>query len=306
MILITEFMGLEAVERMKKAATTVYAPDLVENQDAIGDHLDGVQALIVRNRTQVTAALLDSGPDLRVVGRLGVGLDNIDLEACAARNVEVIPALGANTLSVAEYVVTNALVLLRGAYLSRASMQAGEWPRQSLSGREVHSKIMGLLGYGAIAQETARLARGLGMEIIAFDPYLPDDNPAWQTTERMELPELLAKADVVSLHVPLIDSTRHMINKDTLRSMKPDAVLINAARGGVVDENALATALKNGTIAGAALDVFENEPLTAASAEIFAECENLILTPHIAGVTVESNLRVSTMIAEAVLERLET
>jgi len=304
MILITEFMDQSEADRMAAAHETHYDPNLADRQADIPAMMPGVQALVVRNRTQVTQALLDASPDLKVVGRLGVGLDNIDLEACKARGIEVIPAIGANTLSVAEYVVTNAANLLRNAYQANAAMMAGDWPRATCSGREVAGRQLGLIGYGGIARETARLARGMGMGIAAYDPHLPPDSPHWQGAAQMGLNEVLATSDVISLHVPLTDATRHMINAEQLALMRPGSVLVNAARGGVVDEAALAQAMQSGHIAGAALDVFETEPLSAEAAQIFAGLSNLILTPHIAGVTQESNTRVSTMIADLVLDRL--
>lgn len=304
MILITEFMDDTAVGRLKAAHATTYAPELADAQGDIPAQMAGVQALIVRNRTQVTEALLEASPDLKCVGRLGVGLDNIDVDACKARGVAVMPALGANTLSVAEYVVTNASILLRDAYNAKHAMLAGEWPRAQCSGREVGGRVLGLLGFGANAQETGRLARAMGMTLIAYDPFLPADHPAWQHAERGEIADVLAKADVVSLHVPLTDQTRHIMNGDAFAQMKPGAVVINAARGGVLDEAALVAAMQSGHIAGAALDVFETEPLTKDAAEIFKGVSNLILTPHIAGVTQDSNVRVSAMIADLVLDQL--
>ncbi len=304
MILITEFMDEAQVARLAGEHPTRYAPDLADRQEDIPALMSGIRALIVRNRTQVTEALLDSAPDLKIVGRLGVGLDNIDLSACADRGIEVIPATGANTLSVAEYVVTNALVLLRGAYLSQDRMLAGEWPRSDLSGREAAGRVLGLIGFGAIAQETARLGRAMGMQVCAYDPHLPDEHSAWSEVERLDLEGVLSKADAVSLHVPLTSETRHILNSSKLALLKPDAVLINAARGGVVDEAALVAHMKSGHIAGAALDVFEVEPLTKESAAKFEGVNNLILTPHIAGVTEDSNVRVSEMIASEVLSRL--
>ncbi len=303
-VLITEFMDEGAVAALSDKVATQYLPDLADRQSDIPGMMGGIQALVVRNRTQVTAALLDAAPDLKVVGRLGVGLDNIDLPACKERDVEVIPATGANNLSVAEYVIANAFVLLRNAYQARSAMLAGDWPRMACAGREVSGKTLGLIGFGAIAQETARLARELGMQICATDPYVSADSPAWYGVMRTDLSGVLKAADVVSLHVPLVDATRHMINAETLAAMKPGAVLINAARGGVVDEAALVAAMTEGHVAGAALDVFETEPLTAEAAAKFKDVQNLILTPHIAGVTEESNVRVSTMIADLMLDRL--
>lgn len=304
MILITEFMDAEAIERLSSACPTTYAPDLADDQDKIPALLGDVRALIVRNRTQVTAELLAAAPKLTCVGRLGVGLDNIDQHACKTRGVAVFPATGANNLSVAEYVITNALMLLRNAYLCGDDMRAGEWPRMACAGREISGKTLGLIGLGAIARETAVMARILGMEVCAHDPFLPVDHAAWAQVQSLSVEDLLKTADVISLHVPLTPDTRHMINDQMLAMIKPEAVLINAARGGVVDEDALASRLLSGKLAGAALDVFENEPLTAQASQKFQGIKNLILTPHIAGVTVESNIRVSALIAERVLKKL--
>lgn len=304
MILITEFMDQTAVQYLMSKAHVIYSPDLADRQSDIPAMLSEVQALIVRNRTQVTAELLDAAPALTVVGRLGVGLDNIHQTACADRGVAVIPATGANNVSVAEYVVTSALVLLRNAYQATDRMLEGHWPRQHCAGREVSGKTLALVGYGATARQTSDRAGALGLEVCAHDPFIPADDPAWQGVASLSLNDLLQTADIVSLHVPLSGKTRHLINADSLSLMKPDSVLINAARGGIVDEDALAEALRVGHLAGAALDVFETEPLTAEAAEKFRGLQNLILTPHIAGVTQESNVRVSWTIAEAVLETL--
>ena len=305
MILIAEFMDPEAVQRLEAAYPTVYEPDLADRQEEIPSRMEGVRALIVRNRTQVTAEILDAAPGIKLVGRLGVGLDNIDLDACAARSVEVAPATGANTLSVAEYVISNAMMLLRDAYHSRRRMMAGEWPRAESSGREIYGRWLGLVGLGEIARKTAKLAQALGMQVCAFDPFLAPDHPAWDHVQSMTLEELLSISDVVSLHVPLNEATHYLIDNPKLALMSKGSVLINAARGGVVDETALAEALRSGQIAGAALDVFEAEPLTAHAAEKFSGLSNIILTPHIAGVTQDSNARVSSMIADIVLDRLK-
>ena len=305
-IVITEFMDEAAVARLAAAHDTLYDPGLVEDPAALHDHLTSARALIVRNRTEVGETLLSMGPKLRVVGRLGVGLDNIDVAACKALSIKVIPATGANDLSVAEYVTTTALMLLRGAFLRSAEVAAGNWPRQSMMGRELAGKTIGLVGYGSIAREVAWRAHMMGMQIVACDPYLLADHPGWQIARNVSLDALLELSDVVSLHTPLTETTRHMIDARALSSMKPDAILINAARGGVVDDTALAEALRNGTIGGAALDVFETEPLTAEAGEKFRDLGNLVLTPHIAGVTDESNERVSHLIAEKVLGVLGT
>ena len=243
---------------------------------------------------------------LKVVGRLGVGLDNIDLDACGARGIRVCPATGANAESVAEYVMCLAMLLLRGAaYLSTPAVAAGRWPRAMLSqGREIAGKTLGLVGFGSIGQVTAAKARALGLAVLAHDPALPADAPAWKAlgVESLALDALLAKSDVVSLHLPLVEATRGLFGAERLSRMKKGSVLVNSARGGIVDEAALARALQEGRLAGAALDVFTEEPLPAGSP--LADAPNLILTPHIAGVTQESNERVSGIVANLVAEVL--
>jgi (S)-sulfolactate dehydrogenase len=304
-VVIAEFMDEAAVATLARAHDTRYDPELVDRQADLNIACADADALIVRNRTQVNRALLSGAPKLRVVGRLGVGLDNIDVVACAERGVEVIPAAGANAQAVAEYVVATALVLLRGAYASTADVAAGRWPRAALSnGREIAGKTLGVVGFGSIGRLTARLARGIGMSVVAYDPELAPGAPVWaeEGATPASLDALLAAADVVTLHVPLSAATRNLIDAARLASMKPDAILINTARGGVVDESALATALRDGRLGGAALDVFQREPLPAGSP--LAGCPNLLLTPHVAGLTRESNARVSSLVAGRVAAAL--
>jgi len=306
-IIISEFMDGAAVASLKASFDVTYEKDLVDRPAALEALLADADALIVRNRTQVNAALLATAPRLRVVGRLGVGLDNIDTAACAARRIVVIPATGANALAVAEYVVGTAMLLLRGAYQSTDAVGAGAWPRAPLSnGREIAGKTLGLIGFGGIGRLTATLARGLRMRVIAFDPQVPASSPLWgeHGTLCVTLGAVIAQSDVLSLHVPLVDATRNLIGATQLAQMKPDAILINTARGGVVDEAAVAAALRAGTLGGAALDVFDPEPLPAGSP--LAGCPNLLLTPHIAGLTRESNVRVSSMVADAVAAAMRT
>ncbi|MXU64779.1 hydroxyacid dehydrogenase [Oceanomicrobium pacificus] len=304
MILITEFMDDSAVAALRKQHSVDYAPELADDQAAIPGRLAGCRALIVRNRTRVTPALLEAAPDLTCVGRLGVGLDNIDQSACAARGIAVFPATGANTRSVSEYVVTSAMMLLRGAYMMGPEMRAGDWPRGTAAGREVAGLTMGLVGFGAIARDTATLAQALGFSVVAHDPMVAPEDPAWAQVTSLPLDALLHRADVLSLHVPLTDGTRHLIDGAKLDRLPPQAVVINAARGGVLDEDALVARLRSGRLGGAALDVFEAEPMTAETGAGFPDMPNLILTPHIAGVTKQSNKRVSDLIARRVADHL--
>jgi (S)-sulfolactate dehydrogenase len=294
-------MGESAVDRLRAVHEVVYQLNWVDDLPRLIEAVAKADTLVVRNRTQVRGALVSC----RVVALLGVGLDNIDIEACAVRSIQVIPTTGANALSVAEYVVTKAMLLLRGAYGRSADVALGQWPRAALSrGREAAAKTLGLLGYGTIGQLTSRLAHALGMQVIAFGPLMAADQPAF--AGGIALPSsfeaLLSRSDVIILHIPLMDSTHGLFGAQRIAAMKPDAVLINTSRGGIVDELALAQALRTGHLAGAAIDVFDTEPLTVAAH--WQGCPGLILTPHIAGVTTESNERVSSLIAERLLEAL--
>ena len=303
-IVISEFMDDKAVDWLRARFELRYDPALVDDRAALLAAGASARGLIVRNRTRVDAELLARFPALRAVGRLGVGLDNIDTAACDSAGVQVFPATGGNTIAVAEYVLTAVLVLRRGAWMGSARVLAGEWPRQEMMGREVSGAVLGLVGFGAIAQAVAARARAFGMQIRAHDPFLPADDPAWAGVTRCaELGEVLAASDAVSLHVPLTDATRDLIDAAALRAMKPDAVLVNTARGGVVDEAALAEALQAGQLGGAALDVFAAEPLAAGSP--LAAAPRLIATPHVAGVTEESNTRISWITVENVAAALE-
>jgi (S)-sulfolactate dehydrogenase len=305
-VVISEFMDEAAVASLAGSFDVTYDPDLVNRRPDLLSLLVDADALIVRNRTQVDLAVLDAAPALQVVGRLGVGLDNINVEACRERRVEVIPATGANAGAVAEYVIGTAMALLRGAYTRSGETASGAWPRAALSnGREISGKTLGLIGFGGIGQLTARLAQALGVTVMAYDPMIADEAPVWQETgvTPKNIDALLAQADIVSLHVPLTNETRNLINRASLARMKQGAVLINSARGSIVDEAALAGALQSGHLAGAAIDVFDQEPLAAGNP--LATAPNVIMTPHIAGVTLESNVRVSALIAERVANQLQ-
>lgn len=305
-IVITEFMDSSAVAVAAKTYDVHYDPQLVDRPGDLKTMLADARGLVVRNRTRVDSDLLEAAPNLKVVGRLGVGLDNIDLQACEERGVAVCPATGANDAAVAEWVIVCVMTLLRGAFLFRSQMLDGQWPRNQAMGHETAGKTIGLVGFGRIARETAKRAQALGMAVVAYDPFVPADDPCWQGCLKIdELEKLLGQSDAISLHVPLNRATRHLFDAGALAGMKKGAVLINAARGGVLDEKAMVAAMKSGHIAGAALDVYETEPLSKAAADPFADLPNLILTPHIGGVTIESNRRVSQVTMANVRQVLE-
>ncbi|MEO7055934.1 MAG: hydroxyacid dehydrogenase [Caldimonas sp.] len=304
-IVIAEFMDERAVAHLAAVHSVCHDAALVDDMPRLLREAATADALVVRNRTQVRGALLEAMVRCRAVGRLGVGLDNIDVEACTARGIEVIPATGANALSVAEYVIAAAMLLLRGAYGSTAAVAGGGWPRVALSGgREIAGKTLGLVGFGSIGQLVAKLGAGLGMRVVAFDPALPPSAAVYAAAGVVPigLAELVATSDVVSLHVPSVEATRGLFDSHRIAAMKRGAILVNTARGGIVDEPALAAALRSGHLGGAAVDVFAHEPFAAGSA--FEGCPNLLLTPHVAGVTLEANERVSTLVASKLLEAL--
>jgi (S)-sulfolactate dehydrogenase len=299
-IVISEFMDQEAVDFLAKDFNVRYDPNLVKDVARLTELVKDADALIVRNATQVRGELLAAGVKLKAIGRLGVGLDNIDLPACEAREIKVLPATGANDVSVAEYVIAGALMMLRGSYFYTLSVTQGKWPRNQLIGREVEGTTLGLVGFGNIARHVARRALALGMHVIAYDAYLTPHHPAWADhgVTPGTLDDVLSKSDVISLHVPLTDGTRHLINSEAIARMKPGAMVINTARGGVLDDVAVADALREGRLGGAMVDVFPVEPLPEENP--YVDVPNLILTPHIAGVTNESNVRVSAVTAENV------
>ena len=304
-VVIAEFMDERAVTQLAAAYDVLYDPALVDDAPRLLAEASRADVLVVRNRTQVRGDLLAALSRCKVVGRLGVGLDNIDVPGCEGRGIQVIPATGANALSVAEYVVTSTMLLLRGAFASTADMAAGKWPRNALgNGRETAGKTLGIIGFGSIGQLVAGLARGLGMQVLAFDAVLPLDAPVFAASgvHRVSLQQLVGESDVVTLHVPLVDATRGLFDAGRIASMKAGAILINTSRGHIVNVGAVANALRLGHLGGAALDVFDEEPLPAS--DVWKGCPNLLLTPHISGVSLESNERVSFLIADKVLKAL--
>ncbi len=303
-IVITEFMDEGPVDELKARYDVHWDKTLCDKPDEIKALLPGAVALVVRNRTRVNDDILSSGPNLKVIGRLGVGLDNIDLDACKAHGVKVCPATGSNNVSVAEYAITAAMMLLRGSFCAKDEILTGTWPRNKYVGLEARGRTLGLLGFGMIGRSAARMARGLEMKPIAYDPHLPADHEGWQLAENVSLDDLITRSDILSVHTPLLPETRNLIDAAAMAKMKKGALLVNTARGGIIDEDDLIAALKSGQIGGAALDVFVDEPLSLGEAAKFAGVPNLILTPHISGVTEESMAAISTITANNVLRVL--
>ncbi|MDA8584834.1 hydroxyacid dehydrogenase [Rhodobacteraceae bacterium] len=301
-VLISEFMDKGVAEGLISEFDVHWDPDLWGKRDELKQQIAKAKAIIVRNGTLVNEDLLDAAPNLQVVARMGVGLDTIDVAACKSRGIEVCPSIGANAVSVAEYVIATAMILLRGpTYFATPDVVAGNWDRPKFAGStEIADRVMGIVGFGSIGQVVGKKARGMGMDVIAYDAMMPDDHPAWNHARRVELDDLIAGADVVSLHCPKLPETIDLIDKRQFGRMKNHAVLVNSARGGIVNESDCAEALRSGQIAGAALDTLDIEPITPEVGALFQGIDNLILTPHVAGVTKESNRRIAEVAAENV------
>ena len=280
------------------------APEPIKDPARLAETLADVDAVLVRSATPVPAAALVPGARLRVVGRAGAGVDTIDVEAATARGIAVMNAPDGNTLAAAEHALSLLFALARHVPRADAGMKAGEWPKAGLTGFELEGKKLGVIGLGRIGGTVARKARGLGMDVAAFDPFLPTSAAAHGSVPLKTLEELLAWADVVTLHVPRTKETTRLLNARTLAQMKRGAYLVNAARGGLVDEAALLDALDSGQLAGAALDTFATEPLPADSA--LRAHPKLVLTPHLGASTGEAQQAVSTILAREVLDYFQT
>lgn len=268
------------------------------------DALRSADALIVRSATKVTRDLLGRSASLRVVGRAGVGVDNIDLTAAAARGIAVFNAPGGNTIAAAELTMALILAAVRRVAEADRLLRSGKWERSMLKGVQLKDRTLGLVGAGRIGGEVAHRCRAFGMSVLAHDPYLTPERAGTLGLDLVGLDEVLSGADVISLHVPLTEQTRHIIDADAIARMRPGAYLVNVSRGGVVDEEALASALVDGRLAGAALDVFEVEPLESSSPLLAAP--NLVLTPHLGASTVEAQELVAVEVAIAVRDALLT
>lgn len=260
--------------------------------------IEGMHAVIVRSGTRITRESLVYADALEVIGRAGVGVDNIDVEAATERGVAVLNAPSGNTISAAELTFALILACVRRIPAADRSMKNGEWDRKSFTGTELYGKTLGLVGAGRIGGEVARRARAFGMRVCAYDPYLTADRARTLELELAALDEVLARADVISLHVPLTETTAGLIGAAQLARMKKGAIVVNAARGGVIDEGALADAVRSGHIAGAGLDVFAEEP--APADHPLRSVPHVVLTPHLGAATQEAQHNVAVEIAEAV------
>jgi D-3-phosphoglycerate dehydrogenase len=259
-------------------------------------------AVIVRSETKITKAVLEAAKKLKVVGRAGVGVDNVDVDAATKQGVIVMNTPGGNTISTAEHTFSMLMALARNIPQAHGSVKAGKWNRKQYQGVELYNKTLGVLGMGRIGSEVARRAIAFGMRVLAYDPYLSMSRAKSLQVELVELADIFQHSDFITVHMPLTDETRGMINKAAFEQMKPGVRILNCARGGMVSEHDLVEAVKSGKVAGAALDVFEHEPLPADSP--LRQFDNIITTPHLGASTAEAQESVGIEIAQSVLDAL--
>jgi len=302
-ILITDKMADEAIQLFKDAGHEVTYDEM--DGETLLKEISKYDALMVRGRTKAVAEIVQSGADgqLKVIGRAGVGVDNVDIKKAAENNMPVVNAPTGSTASVAELSIAHMLALIRFIPKSDSSMKKGEWLKKQFKGTELSGKTLGLLGSGNIAQHTAKLAIGFGMNVLVYSPHCTDEKAKKMGATKATMDDLLKKSDFVSMHMPHTKDTHYLINKNNIKLMKKTAYLINCSRGGTVEEEALYDALKNGIIAGAGIDVFESEP--PAKDNNLLTLENVVVTPHLGANTKEAQIRAGTICAEQIMKVLK-
>ena len=295
-ILITEFIDQGALKILSKDFNVIYKKDIWENSDYLKKEINKFEGIIVRNKTNLNQSILEKAANLKYIGRLGVGLDNIDTEYCKKNNIFIQPATGMNADSVAEYVISSSLSLLKKTKLINEKTQSGQWPRTSITTNELKGKILGLIGFGDIAKKVLKLINAFEVTTIAFDPFITSQEMEEHNVKKVTFENILSLADIISIHVPLNNETKYLFDKKTFQKMNNKPIIINSSRGGIINETDILEAYKNNYISGFALDVYEHEPVNKIFLKNITNDMNCILSPHIAGVTEESNTRVSEFI----------
>lgn len=295
-VIVTDPIAKEGIKLLQDAGLEVDERPGLPPEELI-KIIPAYDAIIVRSATKVTAEVINAGTNLKVIGRAGVGLDNVDRKAAEARGIKVVNTPAATSVSVAELALGLMLACARSIPQATQSLREGKWEKKQFKGTELYGKTLGLIGSGRIGTELAKRAVAMGMTVLVLDPFIKECSYG----TKCELSELLRRADYISLHVPKTPETTHMINRDTISQMKKGVVIINCARGGIVDEEALYEALLSGQVGAAALDVYETEPLK--DYKLFS-LPNVIGTPHIGAQTKEGQERAGIQIAERVLEAL--
>jgi D-3-phosphoglycerate dehydrogenase len=300
-ILIADPISKRGVELLRANKAFQVDENVGLKEDALCEIIDGYDALIVRSQTKVNKRVIDAAKKLRVVGRAGVGVDNVDVDAATRRGIIVMNTPGGNTISTAEHTFSMMMALARNIPQAHMSMKAGKWDRKSFEGTEVYNKTLGIVGMGRIGTEVARRAIAFGMRVLTYDPFLSLSRAKALQVEVVELDEIYKRSDFITVHVPMTDQTRGMINKDTIAKMKKGVRLINCARGGIINEKDLYDAIKNGKVAGAALDVYEQEPPKDSP---LLELTQVVMTPHLAASTQEAQESVGVEVAEQIADVL--
>ncbi|ADP77643.1 D-3-phosphoglycerate dehydrogenase [Methanothermus fervidus DSM 2088] len=294
-ILVTDPINEKGIKELEKIADVTVKTDM--SQEELIDEIGKYNALVVRSGTKVTREVIEAGKNLEIIARAGVGVDNIDVGAATEKGIMVVNAPESTSITVAEHTMGLMLTLARKIVLADKSVRRGEWNRSKFMGIELKDKVLGIIGLGRIGSQVSLRARAFGMKILAYDPYIDEESAESVGATLVELDELLKKSDIVTIHVPLTKETKHLISRRELKMMKNSAYIINCARGGIIDEEALIEALENNEIAGAALDVFEEEP---PSDSPLLEFDNVVLTPHIGASTVEAQRDAAIIVANEI------
>jgi D-3-phosphoglycerate dehydrogenase len=301
-VLISDALSPAAVAIFKNRGLDVeFQPNLGKDKEKLAAAIDGFDGLAIRSATKVTAKLLEHAKSLKVIGRAGIGVDNVDIAAATARGVIVMNTPFGNSITTAEHAITLMLALARQIPEADTSTRAGKWEKNKFLGVEIFGKTLGIIGCGNVGSIVADRALGLKMKVIAYDPFLSVERAVKLGVEKVELDELWRRADFITLHTPLTEKTRNIINAETLAQTKRGVRLINCARGELIDEAALAAALKSGQVAGAALDVFREEPATQS---VLFGLPNVVCTPHLGAATMEAQENVALQIAEQMSDYL--
>jgi len=301
-VLVSDKLAEEGIELLRESPDIIVDVKLKLELQELLKHIGEYDALLVRSATKVTKEVIDAAKNLKVIGRAGVGVDNIDVEAASKRGILVMNTPGGNTISAAEHTMSMILALSRCIPQANISLKSKQWEKKKFLGTEIFKKTMGIVGLGRIGGEVAKRAQSFGMEIIACDPYISKAHAREIGVKLVSFPELIKQADYITIHIPSTPETKHIINKETINQMKEGVRIINCARGGIIDEAALAEAVKSGKVGGAALDVFEKEPPFDSPV---LGLENIIVTPHLGASTEEAQINVARDIAQQVLDFLK-
>jgi len=298
-ILITDSIHDDAIEILKSVGDVEIATGL--SPEELKEKIKDADAIVIRSGTKLTKDIIDAAENLKVIARAGVGVDNVDLNAATEKGIIVVNSPDASSISVAELAIGLMLSAARNIPQATASLKRGEWDRKSFKGVELYGKTLGIIGLGRIGQQVAKRAQAFGMNIVGYDPYIPVDVAKNMGVELMDVNDLCKVSDFITLHVPLTPKTRHIIGKEQISLMKKNAIIVNCARGGLIDEDALYEALKDKKIRGAGLDVFEEEP---PKDNPLLTLDNVIGTPHQGASTVEAQKSAGTVVAEQVVKIL--